>query len=494
VRAQLREHGSRLTLLDEFRIARQDPLSTTPETIHPGLASEVQRFHSRPDLQPPVVSVTANAPGVAGGDVFVAPYSGPGQAGPMILDPSGGVLWFKGLPRYTSAADFRVQEYLGRPVLTWWQGDISVHGFGRGEDVIADASYTDIAHVRAGNGEAADLHELQLRSDGTAWITAYDPIACDLSAIGGPAYGGLTDGVMQEIDVKTGLVMYEWSSVDHVGLGESYAPTVHTSTRWPFDFFHINSINLDPDGSLLVSARNTWAIYDVDPRSGQVVWRLGGKASSFSPGAGTRTAWQHDPRVLPDGDISMFDNGASPAVHGQSRGIVVSLDAQTRTVSLVSQFTHTPALVVDSQGNLQSLANGDWFVGWGQIPDFSEFSPTGALLLDAHFPAHEQSYRAFRLGWTGTPQHPPVLAFAAGGAGAGTVYASWNGATEVSSWQVLAGSAPASLRPVVQAARASFETAIALPAGTRGPYLQVRALGATGAVLGSSAVVGEHGL
>jgi hypothetical protein len=497
VRARLRSGGSSQPILDQFGIADEDPLTTTPEAIHPGSAAEVQSFHSRPDLQPPVVSVTASSPAVAPGDEFVAPYSGPGEAGPMILDQGGGLVWFKALPRYTSATSFRVQEYAGKPVLTWWQGGISVHGFGRGEDVIADSSYTDIAHVRAGNGDQADLHELQLTPSGTALITAYHPILCNLSSVGGPAYSGLTDGVLQEIDVKTGLVMYEWTSLDHVGLEESYAPVDISSTGTPFDYFHINSINLDPDGSLLVSARNTWAIYDVDARSGQIVWRLGGKKSSFTAGPGTRTAYQHDPRVLPGGLISLFDNGASPTVHPQSRGIVLSLNAQAGTATLVSQLTHTPALVADSQGNVQALANGDWFLGWGQEPDFSEYGPAGALLFDAHFPVHVQSYRSFRFAWTGSPAHPPAFAFApgapgaAGAPGAGTVYASWNGATQVASWKVLAGSAPGALEAVAEAPRSGFETSIQLPVGVRGPVVEVEALDTGGRLLGASPAASE---
>jgi hypothetical protein len=494
VRARLRIGGSVRALLDQFAIASQDQISSTPETIHPGGASEVQSFHSRPDLRPPVVTVTAQSPAVAPGDEFVAPYSGPGQAGPMILDQSGGLVWFKPLPTYTSASSFGVQEYEGKPVLTWWQGDISVHGFGLGEDVIADSTYTDIAHVKAGNGHQADLHEFQLTPQGTALITAYDPILCNLSSVGGPAYGGVTDGVFQEIDVKTGLVMYEWTSLDHVGLGESYEQASRSTTGWPFDFFHLNSINLDQDGSLLISGRNTWTVYKIDGHSGQIVWRLGGRHSSFAEAPGTRTAWQHDPRELPDGSISIFDNGASPAVHGRSRGIVLSLDLHTRTATLVSQFTHASPLLADSQGNMQALGNGDWFLGWGQMPDFSELSPEGALLFDAHFPAHEQSYRSFRFAWAGTPAHPPTFVFQPAAPGTGTVYASWNGATLVALWSVLAGPTPGSLKAVAQAARGGFETAIQLPAATVGPYLAVQALDASGRVLGASPASPQPGL
>jgi hypothetical protein len=494
VRARVRIDGSERPLLDEFAVADEDTISSTPAAVHAGSSAEEQSFHSRPDLRPPVLTVTADSPAVQAGDEFVAPYAGPGQAGPMIVEPDGALVWFKPLPTYTSATNLRVQQYEGKPVLTWWQGDISVHGFGRGEDFIYDDTYTEVAHVQAGNGDEADLHEFQLTPQGTALITAYNPIVCDVASVGGPAYGAVTDGVFQEIDVKTGLVMYEWTTLDHVGLSESYESAATSSTRYPFDFFHINSINVDRDGSLLVSGRNTWTVYRIEPQSGRIAWRLGGKHSSFAEAPGARTAWQHDPRELPDGTISIFDNGAAPTVHSQSRGIVVSIDPQARTATLEAELTHTPGLLAESQGNVQALENGDWFVGWGQLADFSEFSPQGALLFDAHFPQQVQSYRDFRFQWTGTPAHSPTYAFAPGAPGVGTVYASWNGATLVASWRVLAGAAPTSLSTVSQVARTGFETAIQLPVGTSGPYVAVQALGAAGQVLGTSTAVAQPSL
>lgn len=490
VRADVRVGGRSGHILDQFAIADRDPITTTPEATDPGRASDVQSFRSRADLHPPALTVTAHAPGVAPGDVFVAPYKGPGQAGPMILDESGSIVWFKPLPANTFATNLRVQQYEGRPVLSWWQGDISVHGFGLGEGVIADSSYAEIAHVRAGNGVQADLHELQLTGRGTALITAYEPILCNLSAIGGSAYDGVTDGLMQEVDVKTGLVRFQWTSLDHVGLDETYAKPQRSSAPTPFDFFHINSINLDADGGFLISARNTWTAYDLDARSGRILWRLGGKRSSFAMGPGTSTAWQHDPRQLPDGAISLFDNGSSPAVHSQSRGIVLALDGAHGTATLQTQILHPPPLRADSQGNFQALGNGDWFVGWGQVPDFSEFNAAGALLFDAHFPAQTQSYRALRFAWTGTPAHAPDFALVRSGhGGAATLYASWNGATGVSAWRVLAGARTSSLNPVAEVARTGFETSIALPAAASGGYVTVQALDAAGAVIGTAPTV-----
>jgi len=497
VKAQLQSaDGAVQPLLDSFTIAYQDAISSTPETIHPGGPRDVQGFRSRPDLRPPTVTVTASSAAVAGGDELVAPYSGPGQSGPMILDPSGGLVWFEPLSKSTSATNLKVQEYRGKPVLTWWQGDISVHGFGLGEDVIVSGAYSEIARVKAGNGLEADLHDIQLTPRGTALITAYDPIYCNLSSAGGSSDGAVTDGLFQEIDVRTGLVMFQWTSLDHVGLSESYERAAASSRSSPFDFFHINSIGLDQDGSLLISGRNTWATYDVEAQTGQIAWRLGGKHSSFTLGAGTSTAWQHDPRELANGSISIFDNGASPKVHGQSRGIVVSLEPQGKTATLLSQLTHPSPIVADSQGNMQALANGDWFIGWGQVPDFSELSATGQLLFDAHFPAGDQSYRALRYAWTGAPATRPAFVVLAGhrAGTAGTVYASWNGATLLASWRVLSGATTRSLKPVVKAPRSGFESAIGLPAGTAGRYLTVQALDATGRVLGTARPVALAGL
>ncbi|HEV7585705.1 MAG TPA: arylsulfotransferase family protein [Solirubrobacteraceae bacterium] len=493
VHARVLVGRSRKPLFDQFVVARRDAISFAPETVHGGAPSDVQSFVSRTDLRPPVVRVTTRS-AAATGDEFVAPYTGPGQAGPMILDPAGGLLWFKPMRTHTSAANLRMQEYQQRPVLTWWQGVASVHGFGRGEDVIDDGSYTEIARVRAGNGYQADLHEFELTPRGTALITVYNPILCNLSSVGGPAYGAVTDGLIQELDIGTGLVEREWTSIDHVPLSDSYERAGGSRLDWPFDFFHVNSIDFERDGSMLTSARNTRALYAIDGHSGQIAWRIGGRHSSFAMGPGTGIAYQHDPRELPDGTISVFDNGASPTVHSQSRGVILSVDLQHKSVTRVGQIVHTPPLLAESQGNMQALPNGDWFVGWGQVPQFSEFDAEGGLVFDATFPRGTQSYRSYRFPWTGTPAHSPSLSFQPAASGGGVVFSSWNGSTLVDSWMVLAGASPAALTRVAQVPRSGFETAIAVPAATVGPYLAVEAIDAGGRALGVSSAVSQPGL
>ncbi len=488
VRASLTSAGVSTPFAWGFAIAVRDTAGaaggSSPRAPRP---NDYQSFRSRPDLKPPTVTVTTHAPGASAGDLFIAPYSGPGQYGPMILDESGALVWFKPLASGTRAAGFRVQELEGAPALTWWQDPLVAGPSSKSGLVIADASYRTIAVVRAGNGYQSDLHEFQLTPRGTALITVYDGIDCDLRSVGGPADGAVADTLLQEIDVKTGLVRYEWHSLDHVALSESYASARHSSQLKPFDYFHINSIDVQPDGDLLVDARNTWAAYDVAAKTGKVRWRLEGKRSSFAMGPGTRTAWQHDARRQSDGTITFFDNGASPSVHTQSRAIQLTLSTQRMSATLLRSANHASPLVAGSQGNVQTLADGDWLVGWGEVPYVSEFGPTGQLLFDAHLPAGYESYRAYRLPWSGHPPGRPALALTAAH-GRELLYASWNGATAIGTWRVLSGASPDAMAPLASAPKSGFETAIALPGGA-GRYVAVQAVDANGAVIGASAPV-----
>jgi hypothetical protein len=489
IHAALRRGGTTTPFAWRFTVADVDSasrsLETPPPPPPPAKASELQHFVSRPDLRPPTVAVTTNSGAQAPGDIFLAPYAGPGQYGPMILDNAGRLLWFKAIPAGERAADLRVQEYEHRPVLTWWQEPLLAGGRSDGGVVIADSSYKDLAIVRAGNGYQPDLHAFDITPQGTALFTVYDAIRCNLSAYGGPSNGAIADTLIQEIDLKTGLVRFEWHSLDHVPLANSYMPIGHGGTPTsPWDWFHINAVS-EPHGMLLIDSRNTWAAYDVNPSGGQVVWTLGGKHSSFRMGSGASPAWQHDVREDPDGTFSFFDNGGTPKVHSQSRVIVLSLNTHDMTATLLSSFTHSKPLLAPSQGDFQPLVGGNWFVGWGQEPYLSEFAPEGSLLFDAHLPPLYQSYTVLKFPWTGNPPQPPRLVVRAGAHGGLVAYASWNGATSVAQWRLLGGSSPHALVPLATTARNSFETAISTSATPS--YLAVQALGAQGQVLGSSA-------
>jgi Arylsulfotransferase (ASST) len=485
VRGKVREGSHEERFAFHFVVATPDNLPYSAPTRPSGKDPlEVQRFHSRPDLEPPVVVVSAHTAQSTPEYVFAAPYAGPGRAGPMIFDEAGNLVWFNPLPPNLAAANLQVQSYYGEPVISWWQGYIPPQGFGQGEEVIDNSSYHEVTRVHAGNGYKADLHDFHITPQGTALLTVFSPIACNLSSIGGPSGGAVTDSVFQEIDLATGLVRREWHSLDHVALAESYSLAENSSSEWPYDYFHLNSIDELANGRTLISARNTWTLYGLNTQTGQVLTRIGGRDSSVKLLPGAATAFQHDATVLGNGTISIFDNGAVPRVHPQSRGVIVAVNARAKTDQVVAQYEHPAPLSSASQGSIQTLANGNVFVGWGAEPYFSEFSPGGRLLFDAYMHGSYESYRSYRFPWSGTGAGAPAIA-AAGKPGAPvTVYASWNGDTHTATWRVLAGASAAQLTPVALAGRTGFETAITIPAPE--PFVAVQALSPSGAVLGTS--------
>ena len=446
------------------------------------------RFHSEPDLKPATVRILKHDRHAGSADIFLTPQYGPLQNGPMIVSPSGGLLWFMPVPRGDIATDLSVQSYRGKPVLTWWQG-YSGSGTGAGIDEIYDTSYRKVATVQAANGLSADLHEFQLTPRGTALITSYYPVVWDASSVGGAKQQIVFDGVVQEIDIATGLVEFQWDSLDHVPLSDTYSHPRRPHA--PFDYFHVNSVQQDDDGNLIISARNTWAAYKVNRTNGAIIWTLGGKHSSFHMGPGAGFAFQHDVRVRGTGDrfITMFDDGAGPpSIHRQSRGLKLVLDLRRRTARVAEQDVHTPALSANFEGNLEQLPSLDDFVGWGQQPYFSEFDPQGHLLLDGRFVSNTSSYRAYRFNWSATPATSPAVAAQRGRKGI-VVYASWNGATNVASWAVQAGASAQQLRPEAKARTQGFETAITIHSGS---YVRVVALDARGTQLGASSPVAVH--
>jgi hypothetical protein len=418
--------------------------------------------------------------------IFIASKKGAGQDGPMILDERGQPVWFS---KDKYATDLKVQNYRGRPVLIWWEGRV-VQGHGVGEYVILDDSYREMTRVRAGSGYRGDLHEFSITLRDTALITIYHEVPMDLSSVGDAKQGVVLDGVLQEIDIDNGNVLFEWHSLDHVDLDETYSEPPE-DPRYPLDYFHINSIDVDHDGNLLVSTKRTSAVYKIDREAGEVLWRLGGKKSDFEMGDGTRFAYQHDARRQPDGTITIFDNGAAPKVHDRSRGIVLELETGRMTATLAREYTSPDQLLSSSQGNVQVLPNGNVFVGWGSAPYLSEFDGEGGLLFNATFPGGDQSYRAFRMKWSGHPTDNPAVAAKSSAGDKVTVYASWNGATEVESWQVLAGPEADRLEPVESVPRKGFETEISLQ--TTGPYVGVQAKDGSGRVLGSFKAVETRG-
>jgi hypothetical protein len=452
-----------------------------------GGAAVKTRFATQPKWQVPPVRVDHAPDGVAPGYVLAAPFtlgSPPGApvSGPVILDNAGEPVWYLPLPRL-EAHNLRVQTYHGRPVLTWYEGLFG--GSYGGSCVIYDFAYNELKRVRGGHGLSCDLHEFLLTPKGTALMAIAAAVP---QPGGGPP---IVEGVVQEREVDSGKVLFEWHSLDHVPVAESYRSDVTPAGN--IDYFHLNSIDLDTDGNYLVSARHTSTVYKLDRRSGGIIWRLGGKESDFTLGDGASFAFQHDARRQKDGTITLFDNGATgpgaEQVESASRPIRLRVDATHRTVSLVREYVPEQARSSDAMGNLQVLPDGGVFVGWGTAGGWTEFAPDGSVRYDASFADGRASYRVYRFPWRGVPDSVPtiVLERVAGGL---TAHVSWNGSTQVASWRLLGGKAPRALTRLAQVRRSGFETSLSVPSTPA--HVAVAALDAHGKELARTATIAVH--
>ena len=467
----------------DYRFWVSQPAEPPPPRPAERPGGPVTRFASRPDLTIPKISILTREPQASPGYVFIAPKRGSGIDGPMILDNRGQLVWARAAAPDTQVADFRTQRYRGQPVLTWWEGATTV-GVGFGEGVVLDQDYREVMRVRAGNGYEADLHEFLLTPRGTALILSYAYVHKDLTSVKGPKDGLAIDGVVQELDLQNHRVLFEWHSLDHVGLDESHWPLPKDPTKEAWDYIHLNSVAIDTDGDLLVNSRHTWAAYKIDRQTGAVRWRLGGKRSDFEFEDGAQFAYEHDVRRRADGAITLFDNAASqaPQPGKQSRALALDLDLDSHTARVADEWVHPDKLLSETQGDTEVLPNGNVFVGWGSQPAFSEFTAGGELVFDGRIGEGNDNYRAYRGPWTGRPATTPAVVVRGGRA-----LTSWNGATGVARWQLLAGPRRSALRPAGEAPRRGFETALPIPAGAR--FVAARGLGPGARTLGESAPV-----
>jgi hypothetical protein len=453
-----------------------------------GANGSVRHFHSEPDLRPPATYAFAtDTRPLDGRYLLMAPAAvGGAQAGTMITDSTGEPVWFRQTGNRAWPTNFAVHTYRGKPVLVWWEGDI-LTGYGFGEAVIFDRSYREIARVHGANGHHIDLHELTLSERGTALFTC-PPVSVprDLSGIGGSPTASVRDSIFQEVDIATGRLVHEWHALRHIAPTESYRAPTHN-----FDYMHLNSIDVTPDGNLLVSGRHTWALYKLHRKTGDVMWRLGGKRSDFHMGHGAQFAWQHDVRLPNPGLLTVFDNGDDGRTRThRTRGLKLGVEERARRVTLSRAYVRPHEVDATAMGSVRHLGNGHVMVGWGSAPYVSEFDAGGDVLADLRIgtSTKQKSYRSFRQAWSGHPTTAPALAVMRDrSSGVATAYASWNGATELTHWRIEAGKRRSDVRTVGVVRRRGFETAINL--GTNEGYVAVTALDRHRRPLRASAVV-----
>ena len=262
--------------------------------------------------------------------------------------------------------------------------------------------------------------------------------------------------MIQEVDIETGELLFEWRAMMYYPLGASYKEydEGHDGSGW--DYIHMNSIDKDSRGNYLVSSRYTHSLTYIDGQSGEVIWIFGGKMNMFedlSNGTATSFRYQHDARWSSDEKtITLFDNGIADmppeAEDGPlpTRGLRVQLDEANMTARVVAEYIHPHHFGAKSQGSLQELPNGNVMLGYGDTAAFTEFSYNGELLCDTHFAPESrymwsdvQSYRVYKYEWHAWPTNQPDAVLAQGADLEWAAFVSWNGATEIRSW-VLQGS------------------------------------------------------
>jgi EmrB/QacA subfamily drug resistance transporter len=454
-------------------------------------------FVSAPGLHPP--KIVADEDTIAGqlepGYILMANFydlsSGKmqGQGGPLILNNKLQPVWFEPVPANVVAGDLAEQTYQGQPVLTWWEGVITNTGAtDSGEYFVVNDHYQTIATLKGADGWILSLHSLVI-SGNDAWVTADKDVPMNLGKYGGVADGALTDSAVQEYDLKTGKLLKSWDALKHIPLSDSHANP--PGNGFPWDAYHVNSITLNGNGTMIVSMRNTWAVYDIDMATGNILWTLGGRHSSFKLSSNAVFEWQHDVTLLPGSKVSLFDDhccqisgaGTYLAPEGASRALVLKLNLASHTATLGQQYEHYSS-DADYMGSTEILPDGNVFVGWGSEPYFTEYSKSGQILLEGLLPGVDLTYRAVQVQhWDGIPLTKPAGAVRTSG-GLTKVYASWNGDTEVTSWRVLAGSGTGQLTVVATAAKAGFDTVIKVKSGYR--VFEVQALNSKGEVIGTS--------
>jgi hypothetical protein len=464
-----------------------------------------QTYESSP-LEVPVFQVNQ----AAGDDVdsadrvFISPRgTAVGQIAPMMFNSDDlSLVWSD--PSYKTTFGVRVQEYNNSDYITFWRGAIKSAGYGSGSYIMLDHNYNVAYNLTTKSlTVGGDIHEIELTDDGTALMSAYEPMEYDLTAYN-ITNGWLADSIFEEIDIATNNLIFSWRASEHIALNASYADPGATgiSQDNPYDFFHINSIEKDDSGNYLISARHTHGIYYINGTNGDIIWTMGGKDNQFedkSDGQATNFAWQHDARWRNTNltEMTLFDNGAADWVktENETRGLWLSIDYDDMSVTLKQDYISPEGILSISQGSVQVLSNGNVFMGYGSNGAFIEYTNDGKAIWDVQFGiignSSVQSYRAYKQSWQGFPGWNPSISAAGNGSDNTTVYMSWNGATEIKQWAILASNSSSSLATADElwknVTKTGFETNVTVGANAR--YIRAAALNADGEVLGATGIV-----
>lgn len=371
--------------------------------------NRVSSVDSLPSDFPPITVDSSNNP--SSGDIFLAnnsltPASDPYGNYIMILRNNGTVVRYMKVP--SGAMDFTVQP----------NGDLSYAELTKtvkigNSDVVEyvkwivmDTSFTPIDTFECGNGYGSetDVHDFVLLPNGHALLFAADPEPVNMTKYGGSADATVIGNVVQELDANKNVV-FQWRTWDAIPDTDSYM-SLKTNI---VDLTHGNSLDVDRDGNIIFSMRHLSSIIKIDRQTGKIDWILGGKQNQFTfinehaSNAPTYFSFQHDARILPDGDLTLFDNGNQ---HNPpySRAVEYKLNQQKKTATLVWEYRPNPDIFNFAMGSVQRLPNGNTMIGWGfasanGAPMLTEVRPDGSIALEMSMPAGQFSYRAYKFPW-----------------------------------------------------------------------------------------------
>ncbi len=324
----------------------------------------------------------------------------------MVLDNSGNPVGYRRTAPFSSN-DFKVQPngLLSYASVTGFAGAV---GIAKTVQMVLDSTFAVVDSFQCGNGYTADFHEFLLLPNGHAFLMAYDPQVVDMSQVvpGGNPNAVVYGSIVQELDAGKNVV-FQWRSWDYIPITDCYDDL----TAATFDYVHVNSIEVDTDGNLLVSCRETAEVLKIDRLTGDLIWRWGGRHNQFTfigenaLNAPNYFSYQHHVRRIANGHITMLDNG-NQHDPPYSRGAEYALDETGMTATLMWEYRHTPDVFDPAAGSVQRLPNGNTLIGWGTanyigVGDVAvtEVRPDKSVAFEMTMPKGLFSYRAFRYPW-----------------------------------------------------------------------------------------------
>lgn len=375
------------------------PLSVTT-VASKGVSGIMSNGVSVPSDFPWIVISTNNNPDPD--PIFIDNRGGGGDPFNVIFDNNGNPIWYSKYP--DERRDMKAQH---NGTLTMLARDNGNH-FN-----VFNTHYQQIGSCWAVNGYGVDEHELQVLADGTYLLIGLAGQTVDMSryVVSGNTAAWVTEQVIQEFS-PAGELIFQWRAWDHLDVRDQQQFINILGNN--FDFPHMNAIDIDTDGNILLSSRNTSEVTKINRDTGEIIWRLSGMHNQFTfvndPLNGVRN--QHAIRMVTTNDYTLFDNGNlhSPSM---SRAVEYRLDPTNMTATLVWQYPNPPTSSIYSfyMGNAQRLTNGNTLIDWaiGGLPKLTEVRPDGSKAFEMNWADGWEAYRTWRCPWQGSAVQPYLL-------------------------------------------------------------------------------------